>query len=219
MSELKEFTVQAARPLPVILLLDVSGSMSGGKINNLNAATKEMIQDFANEEAIQAEIHTSIITFEDNAHMHTPMQPASKVVWQDMQTGGMTSLGAALDMAKNLIEDKSVISSRAYRPAVILVSDGQPNDSGWEQKMNSFIKDGRTAKCDRFAMGIGADADENMLKLFINNPERKVFQATDAAQIKKFFKFITMSTVTRTRSVDPNQAPVIPSIDEFDPFA
>ena len=40
MSRLKEFTTQTARPLPVVLLADVSGSMgTDGKIQALNHAT------------------------------------------------------------------------------------------------------------------------------------------------------------------------------------
>ena len=34
----KKFTTPAAKPLPVVLLLDVSSSMSGDKIDNLNKA-------------------------------------------------------------------------------------------------------------------------------------------------------------------------------------
>ncbi|HCA19477.1 MAG TPA: hypothetical protein DEO40_02225, partial [Treponema sp.] len=39
-----KYTVAKARPLPVILLLDRSGSMSGEKISTLNSAVNEMIQ-------------------------------------------------------------------------------------------------------------------------------------------------------------------------------
>ena len=43
MPSLKEFTVSSARPLPVILLADVSGSMAvDGKIDALNGAVAEM---------------------------------------------------------------------------------------------------------------------------------------------------------------------------------
>jgi uncharacterized protein YegL len=65
-------------------------------------------------------------------------------------------------MAKAMIEDKDVVPSRAYRPTVVLVSDGGPNDA-WEKPLNAFISDGRSAKCDRMAMAIGADADEAVL--------------------------------------------------------
>ena len=41
-----KYTVAKARPLPVILLLDRSGSMCGEKISTLNSAVNEMIQSF-----------------------------------------------------------------------------------------------------------------------------------------------------------------------------
>ena len=57
MGILKDFTVSAARPLPVIIMADVSGSMaSDGKIDALNTALKEMIGSFQNEEDGNAEI-------------------------------------------------------------------------------------------------------------------------------------------------------------------
>ncbi len=44
MSKLKEFTASSARPLPVLLLADVSGSIStNGKIDALNDAVQEML--------------------------------------------------------------------------------------------------------------------------------------------------------------------------------
>ncbi len=44
MSELKKFQVQTARPLPIIVLADTSGSMSvDGKIEALNKGLKDMI--------------------------------------------------------------------------------------------------------------------------------------------------------------------------------
>jgi len=63
-------------------------------------------------------------------------------------------MGMALRMAKDLIEDKEIIPSKGYRPAVVLVSDGAPNDD-WEGPMNDFISGGRSSKCERFAMAIG----------------------------------------------------------------
>ena len=42
----KGYKASSAKPLPVVLLLDVSGSMSGEKINALNAAVRQMLQEF-----------------------------------------------------------------------------------------------------------------------------------------------------------------------------
>ena len=51
------------KKLPVILLLDVSGSMRGEKIESLYDATIEMIETFAAAQAREQEIDVAIITF------------------------------------------------------------------------------------------------------------------------------------------------------------
>ena len=48
-AKLKAFAAPTARPLPVLVLADASGSMSQeGKIDALNVALREMISSFAN---------------------------------------------------------------------------------------------------------------------------------------------------------------------------
>jgi uncharacterized protein YegL len=220
-SGLREFTVSQPRPLPVFVLADVSTSMEGaGKIGALNQSVRDMIEAFTKESEARAQIHLAVITFGGTARLHTPLQPAAKVTWQDMRTDGNTPMGAAMAIAKKMIEDRQLLPSRAYRPTVILVSDGQPNDEGWEKAMESLIHDGRSAKADRLALAIGSDADEAMLKTFLGDPSKTVFHAEDAAGIRKFFRFVTMSVQTRSRSVNPNatggeQGPAAPKIDDL----
>ena len=120
-----------------------------------------------------------------------------------LEASGMTPMGTALHMAKDMIEDKETTPSRAYRPLVILCSDGAPNDD-WEDPMDNFIKDGRSSKCDRMAMAIGSDANEAVLKRFIEGTENPLFYAKDASSMHKFFQFVTMSVATRSHSQNPN---------------
>ena len=198
------------RPLPVLILADVSGSMGyAGKIDALNQAVRDMIRAFATGEDLNARIHVGVITFGGEAGLHIPLQPADRVEWTDMYASGMTPLGAALKIAKRIIEDREQVPSKAYRPTVVLVSDGMPNDE-WREPMHEFIHTGRSSKVDRMALAIGPDADINMLKEFLNDPEKQVFYAKDASQILKFFNFVTMSISMRSRSVNPNSIPKLP---------
>ena len=201
-----KFTAPTAKPLPVILLLDVSGSMGGAKIQNLNESVKDMLETFRDTETSETEIHVAIITFGDELKLHQALASASDVTWQDLSAFGGTPLGTALKMAKAMIEDKNVVPSRAYRPTVVLVSDGQPTDS-WEHPLDDFIRDGRSAKCDRMAMAIGADADEAVLGKFIEGTKNPLFYAENAKQLREFFKFVTMSVTIRTQSQNPNVLP------------
>jgi uncharacterized protein YegL len=207
-----KFTAPTAKPLPVVLLLDVSGSMHGAKIQNLNDAVKDMLDTFRDTENNEIEIHVATITFGAEVKLHQPLASASDIAWHDLSASGQTPLGTALQMAKAMIEDKGVVPSRAYRPAVVLVSDGQPNDS-WEKPLTDFISDGRSAKCDRMAMAIGADADEEVLGKFIAGTENPLFYAENAKQLRDVFKFITMSVTIRTQSQNPNVVPEPDSIE------
>jgi len=62
----------------------------------------------------------------------------------------------------------------------------------------------RAQKAQRFALGIGEDADAAVLKKFLADEESKVYGASDARQIKTFFQWVTMSVAARSRSVAPN---------------
>lgn len=203
-----KYTVAKAKPLPVVLLLDTSSSMNAGgeqsKIAELDSAVRDMIKDFANEEQLETEIQVSVITFGYNGvQLALPYTNASKVEMKKLEAQGNTPMGMALRMAKDMIEDKETTPSRAYRPLVILCSDGAPNDD-WEGPMDNFIKDGRSSKCDRMAMAIGSDANEAVLKRFIEGTENPLFYAKDASSMHKFFKFVTMSVATRSHSQNPN---------------
>ena len=203
-----KYTVAKAKPLPVVLLLDTSSSMNAGgeqsKIAELDSAVREMIKDFAHEEQLETEIQVSVITFGyEGVKLALPYTNASKVEMKKLEAQGNTPMGTALRMAKDMIEDKETTPSRAYRPLVILCSDGEPNDD-WQEPMDKFIKDGRSSKCDRMAMAIGSDANEAVLKRFIEGTENPLFYAKDASSMHKFFKFVTMSVATRSHSQNPN---------------
>ena len=220
MASLREFTVPSARPLPVVLLADVSGSMGiDGKIAALNTAVAEMVASFAEEENGAAEVHLAVVTFGGTAALHVPLTPASDVLWTPMEAKGRTPLGAALEIATDLIEDRERVPSRAYRPSMVLVSDGLPNDE-WEGPLHRMLTSERSAKAERFALGVGADADREMLRRFLDDPAGRVFEAHEGGEIQRFFRWVTMSVTSRSRSGEPNLTVDVapPDLDDFGEF-
>jgi uncharacterized protein YegL len=219
MSKLSEFTVPSARPLPVIVLADVSGSMGvNGKIETLNDAVGEMIATFAEEDDSRAEIHAAVITFgSGGAQVHKPLAPAIDVEWEPMSAAGRTPMGEAFSIAQQMIEDREQIPSRAYLATIVLVSDGVPTDD-WKTPLASLLQSERAAKAVRFAMGIGEDADHETLRAFLGDDKQRVFEAHEAREVKKFFRWVTMSVTSRSRSATPNNpVSVEPTdLDDFD---
>jgi len=209
MSTLNEFNTSTPKPLPVILLVDVSGSMAAnGKIDALNTAVAEMIASFAQDESGEAQIQVAVITFGDEAKLHKPLVPAVNIQWQPMTAKGRTAMGAAFKEATKLIEDRKQMPTRAYRPAIVLVSDGAPTDD-WKSALDELLNSERGKKAERFALGIEAKESHAMLKAFLDNPAAHVFEAHESRQIRKFFRWIDLTVTLRSRSAMPNQSIII----------
>ncbi|WP_129727902.1 vWA domain-containing protein [Ectobacillus funiculus] len=210
------FIRQAVRPLPVILLLDTSGSMYGEKIDALNLAVKKMIESFGKEDSTISEIYTAIITFGGRVNLHTDITPSRLIQFENLDANGMTPMGGALKLCAELINDKERWPKRSFRPTVVLVSDGEPNDD-YKEILTKFVTEGRTAQCDRWALAIGNDADHSLLEKFLTGQEKRVMEASDAAGIAKFFATVTNTTKMRSKEKDPNKI-IVPVLNDILPL-
>ncbi|MCK9576076.1 MAG: VWA domain-containing protein [Clostridia bacterium] len=214
---LNDFVSKEQRALPIFILADTSGSMSGEKINELNLALREMQNSLKNVDDIRGKFQLCVIGFGGGVSVIQALADIENVVLSELSANGNTPMGEAFINAYEMIEDKSIVSSRSYTPTIVLISDGQPTDFysnggkhlDWEP-LKKLHTGARSAKCQRLAMGIGADADIEMLKAFVNNPEVPVIKAKDASGISAFFRWVTMSTISRMNSVNPNASIVAP---------
>lgn len=207
-----EFIAQPKRVLPLILLADTSSSMREW-MEELNTAIRDMLGTLKEQESLKAEIHISFITFGNGgANLHTALTPVSNIEFNNFTEGGMTPLGGALRIAKEIVENREIIPSKSYAPIILLLSDGGPNDDGWEDEMHRFINDGRSKKCMRMSLGIGRDYDYDVLKSFSSSGE--VYEAKDSTNIIDFFKFMTMTIKEKTLSTDFNATDFIKGINE-----
>lgn len=223
---LNSYVAREPRALPIFVLADASGSMRGEKINKLNLALREMLNALNNVDDIRGKFQLSVIAFGGDVKVMQPLADIEGLTLSELMASGNTPMGEAFEMVKDMIEDRNVVSSRSYVPTIVLISDGIPTDcseavyksknyAGWES-LNYLHSGERSSKSQRLALGIGADADYGMLKAFINNPEIPVIKANDAAGITKFFRWVTMSTVARMNSVNPNETSVVAPIFDMD---
>lgn len=221
---LNSYAAKEPRPLPIFILADTSGSMMGEKVNELNLALREMLNALKNADEIRGMFKLCIITFGGKVDIPQPISDVDHITLPELSASGNTPMGDAFNHVRDLIENRDIVSSRAYTPTIVLISDGLPTDcpeeicrgrnySEWEP-LKALQNGGRSSKCQRLALGIGNDADTEMLRAFINNPEVPLIRTGDASGITKFFKWVTMSTIARMHSVNPNDtASVLPVFD------
>lgn len=200
------FKKTEAKKLPVLLLLDVSTSMKGEKIEALHLAVINMVQACYDARVKEIEICISIITFgAKGAELYLPYTPVKNLVETGIpkfEASGMTPMGAAIQLAKEIIEDRDKTPSNIYRPAVVLLSDGVPTDET-SQPMHDFLHEGRSAKCQCFAVAIGSTADTTLLKSFCSD-EANMLYADKASDIVNAFNTLSMSVTKRADSPNPN---------------
>ena len=194
----------AARPLHFIWLVDCSGSMMGEKIQSLNYAIKQTIPDMraAAEENPNAQLYIRAITFSEGARWHIASPtPVQDFEWIDVEAGGLTDLGKALELVAGQLE-MPPMPERALPPVLVLLSDGQPTDT-YEAGFNQLLSLPWGKKAVKLAIAIGNDADKEVLARFVDQPEMPVLEANNPGALMKYIKWA--STVTKQVSSPHSQ--------------
>lgn len=202
------------RPLPVIVMADVSLSMQGEKIRSLNTGLGEMLVILRDFEAPSVSLRLSIVTFGGTVQTVVPMMDPEQVSLPRLDVDGMTPMGEALDVVRNMINDQSLIPTNSFAPTIALLSDGVPTDE-WETPLRRLLSDDRARKATRFAMAIGDDADMSMLNRFLDNPEASVFKSNEPEKIRSFLRQVSLYSVTKAKS-NPNAPPPPPDFGAAD---
>jgi uncharacterized protein YegL len=196
----------ATRPLHFIWMADCSGSMAvDGKIQSLNNAIKEAIPNMqaVADENPNAQVLVRAIKFSDGAQWHVS-QPTdiADFKWEDLSAGGVTSMGKALDMVAEQLK-MPPMSDRALPPVLVLISDGQPTDD-YAGGIKALMAEPWGKKAVRIAIAIGEDADQEVLRKFIGNPELKPLQANNPEALVKYINWVS-TAVLRSASSPPSQ--------------
>jgi len=189
------------RRLPVYLLLDTSGSMSGEPIEAVKNGVQVMISSLRqNPQAIETAF-ISVITFDNAAQQIIPLTDLASFQMVDLRATGVTALGDALRMVAHKIDTevaKTTTEQKGdWKPLVFIMTDGIPTDD-WQSGLNEFKKR-KTAFTVACAAGSGADT--SILKQITENVVS--LDTADSASIGKFFLWVTASIgVTSTKVED-----------------
>lgn len=191
-----EFT---GRRLPIYLLLDTSGSMSGEPIEAVRQGVKALLADLRSDPQALETAYLAVITFSSGAQAACPLTELMSFNEPNLDASGSTSLGEGLKLLEQSIARevrKSTSSQKGdWRPLVFLMTDGQPTDN-WEFVADR-IKHNRLANIIACAAGSGADANllkrvtETVIKLDNLQPDT----------MKAFFKWVSSSIKTTSANV------------------
>lgn len=205
--ETADFASNPEPRCPCVLLLDISGSMNGRPIDELNAGLTTLKDELAADSLALKRVEVAIVTF-GPVKVEAPFTSASVFYPPTLQAQGDTPMGAAINQALNMVEDrKRDYRSNGisyYRPWVFLVTDGAPTDS-W-QAAAEVVREGEASKKFAFfAIGVKGANMDILRQLSVREP-----LSLDGLKFRELFSWLSSSLRSVSRSTPGTEVPLEP---------
>ena len=156
-----------------VLLLDVSQSMSGDPITQLNEGLKIFAEELIKDSLASIRTEVAVITFSDDAKVAHDFKSAVDFAPPYLSVEGATNMGKGIELALDEIENRKVVYNQNgvdyYRPWLFMITDGAPTDNV-SAASNRLHQVEKQRGVSAFAVGVeGADMDE-LRKIFPREP-------------------------------------------------
>lgn len=188
------------RRLPVYLLLDTSGSMSGEPIEAIKNGVQVLVSTLRQDPYALETAYLSVITFDSSARQLVPLTELSMFQMPIIQASGSTAFGEALSLLASKVSTEVTKTTTEvkgdWKPIVFLMTDGGPTDN-WQKGLDDFKKQkfGMVVAC-----AAGQGADTNILKQVTEVVVQ--LDTADSATIKAFFKWVSASVGTTSAKIE-----------------
>lgn len=160
--------------LACILLLDVSGSMSGEPIWNLNKAIRRFKEQVCKDDIARKRVDVAVVTFSSHVHVESDFVPVEKLPDIKLQAGGPTMMAEGINKAIDMVKKRNAFYQQIgipfFKPWIFMITDGLPNSSNeaMEQVAQRIHKEeeaGSNGKLKFWVLGISEYDCSEMFKL------------------------------------------------------
>ena len=121
------------RRLPVYLLLDTSGSMTGDPIEAVKSGLQMLIASLRQDPYALETAYISVITFSSDAKQIVPLTELSQFQAPNIEAAGTTAMGESLallaDCVQREVKKGTADQKGDWKPVVFMLSDGSPTDT------------------------------------------------------------------------------------------
>ena len=194
-----------SRRLPIYFLIDVSESMVGEPMREVEEGMAAIIKELKTDPNAIETAWISVVVFAGSSKTLVPLQDIVQFYPPRFPVGSGTSLSKGLgqlmyELQKNFVPT-TYEQKGDWKPVVFLFTDGVPTDdtkAAVEEWKKSWS---RTANL--VAVSFGEEADTQLLSTLTENVI--LFKNRDTQSYKQFFKWVTDSIKTNSERVENNK--------------
>lgn len=202
-----EFADNPEPRCPCVLLLDVSGSMAGAPITELNSGLTVFKDELCADSLAMKRVEVGIVTF-GPVRIETPFTSAESFITPQLHTQGDTPMGAAIHQAIQLLDNrKSEYKANGisyYRPWIFLITDGGPTDE-WKSAAAAVKEGEKSKKFAFFAVGVKGANMEILSQISDREP-----LSLDGLRFRDMFKWLSSSLKSVSQSTPGTEVPLAP---------
>jgi uncharacterized protein YegL len=199
---------QRSRRLPVYILADRSGSMSGEAIVAVNQGLQFLKNDLENEPRAVESIWISVISFGGRASVDVPLTELLSFIPPTLNADGSTPLGEALRLLNQAIDHDIILGSGQhtgdYKPLVFLFTDGEPTDE-WRSAAHDVKQRAQAKTANIIAIGCGPTVNVGILKEITESV--MMMENVNGGDFQKLLAWISQSVKRASQAragADPN---------------
>jgi uncharacterized protein YegL len=189
----QDFITNREQRTPCMLVLDISGSMDGQSIQELNRGLKVFEDEIKKDEMAVLRCEVAIVTFGGSVSLVQDFVSVGSFVAPVLRASGDTPMGGAMHLALDSLRSRKDVYKQSginyTRPWLFLLSDGAPTDSDWQAAAQRTRQEEDAKGVLVFPIGV-AGADISVLGQFSSKNSPQKLQGLQFAQ---FFKWLSVS--------------------------
>lgn len=200
------------RRLPVYLLIDTSGSMTGEPIESVKVGLEAMLSSLRGDPFALESANISIITYDREVKVILPLTPLEDIQLPEITCpeSGPTNMGAALKTLCEQIDSEVHLSTPTQKgdwmPLLFLMTDGKPSDI---MEYNEAILEVKKRKFATIvACAAGSKAKTEPLQQLTD--QVYTLDTMDKSSFSQFFKWISSSIGVGNRSIGATSDLILP---------
>ncbi|MGA2916585.1 MAG: VWA domain-containing protein [Sedimentisphaerales bacterium] len=188
--------------VPVALCLDISGSMTGEPIDELNEGIRLFFDALRGDAIAKTSAEVAIVTFSDQPEIKLDFQSLDRFDAPPvLMAGGSTDLGGGVRMALDKLETRKNEYKQAgidyFQPWLVLMTDGQPTTENHLLASAKTIELETQGKLVVFPIGVGSAADMKVLSMFSKKRQPLRLRGLN---FPEFFEWLSKSVVKVSHS-------------------